>query len=350
MYCEHFIKDMSRLGNEIDSFLNDLSLTNFLKEAINRSFQLNPLFTVEMQRHSLHAISDMFLNCSKLKEWLQPLVESSIERENIAGIVMAGNIPLVGFHDFLCGLAAGYRLEIKLSGKDSQLLPSLFDALCNINPYWKKRVKFVEEISKAANVLIATGSDDAINKIGGYYDNIPRLLRGTRSGLALLDGTENQHQLDLLADDIFLYYGMGCRNVSSLLVPENYSFTSLINSAGRYSVFADNMDFYSAYRYNKAIFKMRNVHFIDGGFFLLNEGAVFPPPLSVVNIVYYSSPEYLDFFIEKNSDYIQVKLCKEEKSGFIPFGRGQFPSLTDYADNINTLDFLLNNCYIRIKN
>lgn len=350
MYCEHFIKDMSRLGNVIDSCLNDLCSKNLLKEAIDRSFQLNPLFTIEMQMHSLRAICDMFLKSSKLKEWLQPVIKSSIERDNVAGIVMAGNIPLVGFHDFLCGLATGYRLEIKLSGKDNLLLPSLFNELCIINPYWKERVKFVEEISKAANVLIATGSDDAINKIGGYYDNIPRLLRGTRSGLALLDGKENQHQLDLLADDMFLYYGMGCRNVSSLLVPENYSFMPLINSAGRYSVFADNMDFNSAYRYNKAIFKMENEHFIDGGFFLLNEGAAFPPPLSVVNIVYYSSPEFLDFFIEKNSDYIQVKLCKEEKSGFIPFGRGQFPSLTDYADNINTLDFLLNNCYIRKKN
>lgn len=341
---------MSRLGNEIDSCLNDLSSKNFLKDSISSTSQLNPLFTVEMQVHSLRAISNMFLNAMELKKWIQPVKESSVERDNIAGIVMAGNIPLVGFHDFLCGLAAGYRLEIKLSGKDNQLLPSLFDALCIINPYWKKRVMFVDEISNAASVLIATGSDDAINKIGGYYGNIPGLLRGTRSGLALLDGTENRHQLDLLADDMFLYYGMGCRNVSTLLVPKNYSFLPLINSAGRYSAFSDNSDFYSAYIYNKSIFKMRNEHFIDGGFFLLNEGAVFPPPLSVVNIVYYSSPGYLDFFMEKNSDYIQVKLCKEEKSGFIPFGRAQFPTLTDYADNINTLDFLLNNCYIRIKN
>ena len=334
MYYEHFIKDLSNLGNEMDSLLSDSFQKSPLRRIAEQSFELNPLFTVEMQIQAIRAIRNMFLGEKNLEEWIGPLRESVTERENIAGIVMAGNIPLVGFHDMLSGLATGYKLEIKLSKKDKFLLPFLFSRLCEVDKYWTERVKFVEEISKNVDILIATGSDEAINAIGGRYGKIPKLLRGTRSGIAFLDGTESLHDLDLLVDDIFLYFGLGCRSVSTLLIPENYSLKLLIDATKRYSWLGKNPDFYASYRYNKALLKMRNENFIDADFFLLHEGNELPPPLS----------------FEKNSNHIQVKLCKGEKSGYICFGKGQFPSLTDYADNIDTVEFLLKNCYIRIKN
>ena len=350
MYYEHFIKDLSRLGNEIDSMLSNLSPTDSLTGTIEQSFALNPLFTVEMQKQAIHAILEMFLDRKYLEEWVSPFGESVTERDNIAGIIMAGNIPLVGFHDLLAGLASGYRLEIKLSNKDKLLLPFFFNHLCKINNFWEGRVRFVSEISEDIDVLIATGSDEAINAIGGRYGKIPKLLRGTRSGIALLNGSEGKDDLNLLADDIFLYFGLGCRSVSTLLVPENYSFKRFLEATERYSGVGDNPDFNAAYIYNRALLKMKKENFIDGNFFLLREGNELPPPLSIVNIVYYSTPEKADYFFEKNAGNIQVKLCIGEKSGFISFGKGQFPSLTDYADNINTVEFLLKNCYIRIKN
>ena len=350
MYYEHFIKDLSRLGNEIDSMLSDLTHEVSLSRTIEQSFELNPLFTVEMQKHSIRAILEMFLDRRYLEEWIKPFRESVTQRENIAGIIMAGNIPLVGFHDMLAGLATGYRLEIKLSNKDKLLLPFLFNHLCKIDKFWEGRVRFVNEMSEEIDALIATGSDEAINAIGGRYGKIPKLLRGSRSGIALLDGSESIYDLNLLADDIFLYFGLGCRSVSTILVPENYSFKLFLEASERYSGIGDNPDFNAAYKYNRALLKMRKENFIDGNFFLLREGNELPPPLSIVNIVYYSTPEKADSFFEKNVGKIQVKLCVGEKSGFLSFGKGQFPSLTDYADNINTVEFLLKNCYIRIKN
>jgi hypothetical protein len=350
MYYEHFIKDLSKLGNEIDSMLSDLSPEDSLSKSIEQAFALNPLFTVKMQKQSIHAILEMFLDKINLEKWVSPFRESVKERENVAGIIMAGNIPLVGFHDMLSGLAAGYRLEVKLSNKDKLLLPFFFSHLCKINKYWEGRVKFVSEMPEEIDVLIATGSDEAINAIGEQYGKIPKLLRGTRSGIALLNGNESMQDLNLLADDIFLYFGLGCRSVSSLLVPGNYSFKLFLKAAGRYSGLGENPDFNAAYKYNRALLKMRKENFIDGNFFLLREGNELPPPLSIVNIVYYSNPEKADLFFEENAGNIQVKLCAGEKSGFVSFGKGQFPSLTDYADNINTVEFLLKNCYIRIKN
>ena len=330
--------------------LSDLTQEVSLSRTIEQSFELNPLFTVEMQKHSIRAILEMFLDRRYLEEWIKPFRESVTQRENIAGIIMAGNIPLVGFHDMLAGLATGYRLEIKLSNKDKLLLPFLFNHLCKIDKFWEGRVRFVNEMSEEIDALIATGSDEAINAIGGRYGKIPKLLRGSRSGIALLDGSESIYDLNLLADDIFLYFGLGCRSVSTILVPENYSFKLFLEASERYSGVGDNPDFNAAYKYNRALLKMRKENFIDGNFFLLREGNELPPPLSIVNIVYYSTPEKADSFFEKNVGKIQVKLCVGEKSGFLSFGKGQFPSLTDYADNINTVEFLLKNCYIRIKN
>jgi len=269
---EHFIKDFSRLGNEIDSMLSDLTQEVSLSRTIEQSFELNPLFTVEMQKHSIHAILEMFLDRRYLEEWVKPFRESVTERENTAGIIMAGNIPLVGFHDMLAGLATGYRLEIKLSNKDKLLLPFFFNHLCKIDKFWEGRVRFVCEMSEDIDVLIATGSDEAINAIGGQYGKIPKLLRGSRSGIALLDGCESKHDLNLLADDIFLYFGLGCRSVSTILVPENYSFKLFLEASERYSGIGDNPDFNAAYKYNRALLKMRKENFIDGNFFLLKGG------------------------------------------------------------------------------
>jgi len=307
------------------------------------SMEANPMFTYQMQREALAAISEQMLREPLLTDWIEPYKHMAVQKEEITGIVMAGNLPLVGFHDFLSCAAAGFKTEIKLSGRDRFLLPALYEILCGINHFWKERVVFTDTLSERISRLIATGSDQTVRSIGGVYREIPRLLRGTRSSFAILDGGEESEQLSKLCDDMFLYFGMGCRSVSTLIVPHGFGFDLLLKSAQKYAHLGENKDFLSAYRYNKALLTMEEKEFVDGGFFLLQKGAPFPPPLSVTGVVEYTSVNEIEAFIKMNENRIQAMVSSASAEGFIPLGEAQSPMLNQYADNINTLDFLMKN-------
>jgi len=343
MYCEVFIKDFSRLGEIVRSQLLESSAGPLLDNAMRLSLDANPMFTFQMQREALTAISEQMLRESLLTDWIEPYKHIAVQKEEITGIIMAGNLPLVGFHDFLSCAAAGFKTEIKLSGRDRFLLPALFEILCGINHFWKERVVFTDTLSERISRLIATGSDQTVRSVGGAYRDIPRLLRGTRSSFAILDGGEESGQLAKLCDDMFLYFGMGCRSVSTLIVPRGFDFNPLLESARRYAHLGGNKDYSSAYRYNKAILVMEEKEFIDGGFFLLQKGAPFPPPLSVTGVVEYTTKDDTEAFIKMNENRIQAMVSSADGEGFISPGEAQHPKLDQYADNINTLDFLLKN-------
>lgn len=343
MYCEVFIKDFSRLGEIVSALLSENPAGEPLGNAMALSWEANPMFTYQMQREALAAISEQMLREPLLIKWIEPYKNLAVQREEITGIIMAGNLPLVGFHDFLSCVAAGFKTEIKLSGRDRFLLPALYEILCGINHFWKERVAFTDTLSERISKLIATGSDQTVQSIGGIYRGIPQLLRGTRSSLAILDGSENSEELTKLCDDMFLYFGMGCRSISTLIVPQGFDFDLLLKSAQKYAHLGENRDFLSAYRYNKALLTMEEREFVDGGFFLLQKGAPFPPPLSVTGVVEYTSKDEIETFIKMNEARIQAMVSSALTEGFIPLGDAQRPMLDQYADNINTLDFLLKN-------
>lgn len=343
MYCEVFIKDFTRLGQIAAKELEESPSFSSLGKAMLLSFDANPMFTLEMQNVAIKSILKEMLTRTALQRWIEPYRESIRVRDEVAGILMAGNIPLVGFHDFLSCLAAGCRAEVKLSSRDGFLLPALVEILCEINPFWKHRIQFVNSLSEGITKLIAAGSDQTVRSVGGNFRETPSLLRGTRSSFAILDGSESKEMLDKLCDDMFLYYGMGCRSVSTLIVPPEYNFEPLLNAAVRYEYLGSNPDFSASCRYSRAVLQMENLSFIDGKFFLLQKGAAFPPPLAVIGVREYNSLDDIYSFIKTNEEHIQAKVSALEIQGFIKPGDAQHPQLEEYADNINTLDFLMQN-------
>jgi len=342
MYGKEFINDFSRLGEIIRESLSSGIENSFLKEAVTLSCKNNYLFTPNMVGYALKYISESYLNCEKLTAWLSCYPVTGVARPGKAGIVMAGNIPLVGFHDFLSVMASGHRAEIKLSSKDPYLLPALSKELCRISGFWKERITFADRIEKDIVCMLITGGSQALSHFREEYASVPRIERSSRSSLAVLDGNESLEELSLLSEDIFLYYGMGCRSVSFLLLPQGYDVKELIAPLSVFSHELQSEDFRQAYRYRKALLLSEGADFTDGGFFILRNSSSFPPPLGVVNYSYYTKRDDAKNIIEINRDKLQCIVGNHLPFCNITFGSGQKPSLGDYADGIDTLNFLMN--------
>ena len=342
MYKEIFIKNFSTLGRSVENALQSAYNNTLLDRAFEDSLRLNPLFTINMQHEALKIICKKFLNINCLHNWLTPYKELLFERESTVGIVMAGNLPLVGFHDFLVTMASGSRAQIKLSGKD-RLLPALFEMLCEINPYWRARVAFTEHLPENIDLLIATGGEEASKFFKSEYDEIPKIVRSSRSSIAILKGDETIDELRRLSDDIFLYYGMGCRSVSTLLVPFGYTFELLIEAFKNKENAITSEDYLSAYRYQKALAAMNKSGYSDGGFYILREHSSFPPPMGVLNVLTYRNVDQINEFIDSNKLHLQCVVNRKFNNSNIEFGEAQYPSLDEYADGVNSLEFLLNN-------
>jgi hypothetical protein len=342
MYREDFTNDFSLLGECLITALKSPESNPLLNNAFEKSLKNNPLFTVNMQHHAVDAVCTGFLQRERLLSWLLPHSRRIVEREGSVGIVMAGNIPLVGFHDLLVVLAAGFRAEVRLSSKDPFLLPAIYEILCGLNDYWKGRVKFVRKISSDACCLFVTGTDQALSYYRGEYPCTPKVERTSRSSIAILTGKEREEELKLLAQDLFLYYGMGCRSVSTLLLPEGYDLSGLLNPFSYISTELASEDFLQAYRYQKALSSLEGLEFCDGGYFIFRKGISFPPPLGVVNHIEYRDEPDISRIVKNNRDRLQCIVGNYLPFCNVGFGLAQFPALDSYADGIDTFNFLLN--------
>ena len=340
MYREVFIRDMSQLGSRVSGELNKSSNSSPLEAVIESSFEDNPYFTPDMQRFALNSIASKMLQERELREWLGKYNDQISEKDFVAGIIMAGHIPAAGFHDLLAGLAAGFNCAIKLSRRDKYIIPYLITILTEINPYWDSRISVIENVSLGVDAILASGSDNTMQIIGENFQGIPSLRRGTRSSAGILKGYETISDIDALCDDIFLYYGMGCRNITKLFVPHNYDLSIFIKASQRYSNLLHNRDYSSVYRYRKALLKMAGDEFIDAGFFLLAENFSFPPPVSIIALEYYTDYSQIENFIQLNMDKIQIIECIEGQD-FLRPGESQTPGPADYADGKDTVSFLL---------
>lgn len=342
MYKEVFIKDFSALGESIENSMLDMSGNSLLNRAFDDSFKFNPLFTINMQREALRAVCNKFLNINCLKKWLLPYQEKISQRDKTVGIVMAGNLPLVGFHDMLTAMASGCRTKIKLSAKDRCLIPALFEMLCEIDPFWRGRVSFSETLPKDIDLLIATGGEQTFVLMETLYRLIPKITRSSRSSIAVLNGDETMDELQNLATDIFLYYGMGCRSVSTLLLPDGYSFEPLMEALETKKASISSVDYMAAYRYQKAVVEMQNAWYLDGGFYIIKTISDFPPPMGVINVLFYRSTDQINTFINTNINKLQCVVNKKFGNTNSDFGQTQYPSIDEYADGINSLEFILN--------
>jgi hypothetical protein len=251
---------------------------------------------------------------------------------------MAGNIPLVGFHDFLCVLLSGNRILCKLSSEDKLLLPALAKILIHLDSDFEGYISFSEGNISNFDAVIATGSTNSLDHFVQYFSKCPHLFRGSRTSLAVITGSESDEELVELGKDLFHYYGRGCRNVSHLLLPENYSLNQIFEAIVSYGEVVNNKKYGNNYDYYKSIHLMNLEKFLDNNFVLVKESQELFSPLAMIYYSFYSNENEAKDFITKHEGNIQCIVG----SNFIPFGKAQAPALTDYADTIDTMAWLEN--------
>ena len=317
---------------------------HLLHDAVERSFLQNPWFIPKFVRFSFKAWADA-LQEDKLAKWIAQYEPGLMKpsQPKTVGMVMAGNIPLVGLHDLLCVLSAGHNALIKLSGNDNELMPAVIRFLGSIGPGLQDRIRISDGPLKGFDAAIATGSNNSSRYFDYYFGRFPSIIRKNRNGVAVLNGNESEDELSGLADDIFMYFGLGCRSVSKLYVPEGYDFRKLLDAFSRYAFLADLHKYRNNYDYQKSIFIINNIPHLDNGFLLVKSDNTFISPISVIHTHTYPGNEALKFDLLTNSEQIQCIVANDRGIGdTVPFGKSQFPELWDYADGVDTMDFLLN--------
>jgi hypothetical protein len=295
----------------------------------------NGWFTPEFTDIAIKNICTAFLNEQKLKDWTKHYhLDDNITSKNI-GLVMAGNIPLVGFHDFLCVFISGHKQIIKLSGKDDVLLKHLVQQLISWDEEVSKYVSFAEML-KGCDAYIATGSNNSARYFEQYFAKYPNIIRRNRTSVAILNGNETEDELARLSDDVHLFFGLGCRNVTKIFVPENYDFVPLLKAFDKYKYFSDHNKFKNNYDYQLSIALMNNIYYMTNGATLLIESDEIFSAISQLNYSFYKDILPIKKQLQQNQD-VQCIVSKDD----VDFGKAQQPGLFDYADGVDTLQFLL---------
>jgi hypothetical protein len=300
--------------------------------AKERAIGANPWFTEAHIELAANNIVREFLQEDKLNEWVSHY--QPVKTPITVGIVMAGNIPLVGFHDFLCGFVSGNYLRIKLSSKDEFLMKELLSIMAEWEPEVKEQVS-IEDRLNDCDAYIATGSNNTARYFEQYFGKYPNIIRKNRTSVAILDGTETDAELALLADDVYLYYGLGCRNVTQVCVPRDYNFEGLLRAFTKHNDYADLNKYKNNYDYHLAIYLLNRVPYMSNESILMVENDLPFSAVSVLHYRYYDDKEQMVALLKASED-IQALIGK----GFIPFGDSQKPGLNDYADNVDTMAFL----------
>ena len=293
----------------------------------------NPWFTPEFIDLAAKNIVKNFLDKEKLEVWTSSYEMGTAEPKKI-GIVMAGNIPLVGFHDLLCVFISGNKAFIKPSSKDEVLIKHLVGKLSEWNEEINELIVF-QEMLKGCDAYIATGSNNSARYFEYYFKKYPHIIRRNRTSVAVLDGNETAGELEKLADDVHLYFGMGCRNVTKIFVPKGYDFIPLLSAFKKYDHFKEHHKYKNNYDYNLAM------HILNGKFYMTNESIILLEnssifsPISQLNYEFYTNKNAVSDSL-KSLDDLQCTVGHD----YIPFGQAQIPSLSDYADGIDTINFL----------
>jgi len=351
MKLEERISAFSALGEILRDALPGKSTpyTDRVTYLIETQHLKNQWFTPENIRLALKSIADE-LTAENLVKWTDsyPDLKKTYKPLNV-GIIMAGNVPLVGFHDFLSVLISGNRVIAKTSSKDPDLINLITDILISLNQEFKKIILISEGILSDFDIVIATGSDNSSRYFEHYFGRYPNIIRKNRNSIAVIDGKESSTEIEALGSDVFSYFGLGCRSVSKLFVPEKYDFSKMIPNWEKYSALINHSKYAGNYDFNKAVFLVNKEKFIDTGYLLLKEENTLSSPAAVLFYEYYNSQEQLYKVFENKKDKIQCIVGRD----FLPFGKAQSPALWDYADGIDTINFILKKNlreYCKIKN
>ncbi len=344
MTLNEHIEAFSELGKFLEQFFNDSNtkddeFSQRLATEIEAAVHYNGWFTKNNVRFSLQQWQ-LALTEDNLSAWLKNY-DINTKGPKTIGLILAGNVPLVGFHDVLSVLVTGHNVLIKYSSNDQRLLPLLLEKLKAINSKYNERIKTAKDQLKGFDAVIATGSNNTSRYFNYYFKNVPSIIRKNRHSVAILTGEESPEQIQLLANDIFRYYGLGCRNVSKLLVPEGYNFNTFFENIMNWSEVINDNKYANNYDYNKAVYLMSGANMLDNNFVLLKEDKGFSSPIGVLFQDSYKNLEELEEILAEEKDNLQCLVSNNLQPHHIYFGETQHPKLWDYADNIDTVEFLL---------
>ncbi|WP_425075497.1 acyl-CoA reductase [Psychroserpens sp. S379A] len=322
--------------------LNELFYDGFIHQ-IKLAHEHNGWFTKENIYFALNGWSNQLIK-SNITTWLSKYKFNNDEPLKTIAIITAGNIPLVGFHDFLSVLISGQRVLVKQSSNDKHLLPYLAKYLEYVEPEFKGRIQFTEDKLERYDAVIATGSDNTARYFEYYFKDKPSIIRKNRNSVAVLTGNESEEELKALSEDIFRYYGLGCRNVSKLFVPHNYNFDNFFKAMYDWHPIINEAKYANNYDYNKAVYLMSEFNMLENGFLMLKEDKSFSSPIATVFYEQYKSLEELKELLKQNKDQIQCVVSNNFIDDEIRFGQTQMPNLWDYADGVDTISFSLTIC------
>lgn len=329
MNLPYRIQILSELGRYM------LSDSNLWKDVKEKSYRENGWFIPEFINLAVSNIAKQFLKKEVLENWATSENVPEVNQTPCkAGIIMAGNIPLVGFHDLLSVFISGHQAIIKPSTKDSILIKHLVAVMQGWDDEIRNQITF-SEMLKNCNAYIATGSNNSSRYFEYYFGRYPHIIRRNRTSVAILTGDETDTELSGLADDVYQYFGLGCRNVTKIYVPSQYDFIPLLNAFKKYNWMADHHKYKNNYDYNLALHILNKKYYMTNGSIILTEEASVFSPISQLNYEFYSEKEQLLTLLEISPD-LQC-IISREKTGF---GKAQFPAVSDYADGVNTLSFL----------
>ena len=308
---------------------------------VSRSAHHNGWFTEANQWRMLDAIAEQYLDEEKLRAWVEAYPALGGAEPKTVGLVLAGNLPLVGFHDWLSVLVAGHHAQVKLSDKDPYVLPFLAQKLGELEPQLAEATRFAERL-KGYDAVIATGSDNTARYFRQYFGHVPHVIRGNRTSVAVLHGDETEGQLRRLADDVFAYFGLGCRSVGKLLVPTGYDFEPLLTVLHEHKQLANHTKWKNNFDYNYALLSINKEAFLMTGSLLLREDAALHSRLATVHYEFYDDLADIAIDLHQLREQLQVIVSARPVGGLavVAPGTAQAPALDDYADRVDTLAFL----------
>lgn len=323
-------------NKELSSQIPSVSLVEEVNDKINNTFHYNAWFTPESIKKALKGISYM-LREEAVDKWISnyPLLTSESTSPKNVGIVMAGNIPLVGFHDFLSVLLSGNRAYCKLSSSDDQLWPVIFKLLILINKEYEDRIVVVARL-KGIDAVIATGSNNTSRYFDYYFAKYPHIIRKNRNAVSVLKGDESNEELKGLADDVFSFFGLGCRNVSKIYLPDTMDLNQIITAFYDHNEIIHHNKYANNFDYNKTVMLLNQEDILENGFILFKNSEDIASPLATLFYEYYQ--DYNELLVELSAKENEIQ-CIVGK-GHIDFGKAQLPELWEYADGVDTMKFL----------
>lgn len=353
MDLQQRINAFVKLGDFLSQFTNDgiqkkdnIPHNDLFFDGFNHQIKLahehNGWFKKENILFALSGWSNQ-LNDTSINQWIEKYQFKTVTPKTIA-IIMAGNIPLVGFHDFLSVLISGHHVLVKQSSNDKHLLPFLAKYLEHVEPEFKGRIQFTETKLENFDAVIATGSDNTARYFEYYFKSKPSIIRKNRNSLAVLTGNESEDELKALSEDIFRYYGLGCRNVSKLFVPTGYNFDAFFKAMYDWNPIIHENKYANNYDYNKAVYLMSEFKMLENGFLMLKEDESYSSPIATIFYEHYESIEELKETLLEKNEQIQCIVSNGFVNDEIKFGQTQLPNLWDYADGVDTISFSLRIC------